>query len=117
MRYVLTAVFVGLFALPAQADGFYKVDDRNTFVSLLDGRELTRVGIKLRVTPDGQIQGRAFGYDVTGSWSWNSGYFCRDLYWGGDDLGQNCQEVKVQGDTLRFTSDRGVGDSADLRLK
>ena len=37
MRYVLTAVFVGLFALPAQADGFYKVDDRNTFVSWMAG--------------------------------------------------------------------------------
>lgn len=117
MRFVLTALFVALLAHPAQAEGFAKVSDRNTFVSLLDGRQLTRTGIKLQVTPDGQIQGRAFGYDVTGSWSWKSGYFCRDLYWGGDDLGRNCQEVKVQGNTLRFTSDRGVGDSADLRLR
>lgn len=114
---LLAALSVGLMSQPAKADGFAKVDDRTDFVSLLEGRQLTRVGIKLRVTPDGQISGRAFGYDVSGSWTWTAGYFCRDLYWGGDDLGRNCQEVKVRGDTLRFTSDRGSGDHADLRLR
>lgn len=117
MRLIVSALGLCLLAFPAHADGFAKVADRGKFVSLIDGRELTRMGIKLRVTPDGQIKGRAMGYDVTGSWSWNGGYFCRDLYWGGDDLGANCQEVKVRGDRLRFTSDKGTGDSAELRLK
>lgn len=117
MRSLCTLATLCLLALPAHADGFSQISDRDTFVSLVNGKELTRVGIKLTVSPNGAITGRAMGYDVTGSWTWNAGYFCRDLYWGGDDLGANCQAVKVQGNTLRFISDKGTGDSADLRLK
>ena len=116
MRFMMFLCLCAL-ATAAKADGFAKINDRNAFVSMLDGRQLTRMGIKLNVTQDGQIKGRAFGYDVTGAWTWKSGYFCRDLYWGGDDLGRNCQMVKVQGDTLRFISDRGQGEFADLVLK
>ena len=93
------------------------VKNRDVFVSLMDGRELTRFGIKLIVTPDGKIDGRAFGRNVTGAWRWQSGYFCRDLYWGQRDLGPNCQAVKVQGRTVRFISDQGSGEFADLVLR
>jgi hypothetical protein len=117
MRIVLSALIAGCVALPAYAEGFSKISDRNTFVNIMQSGQLTRVGIKLKVTPDGKIKGRAMGWDVTGSWEWKDGYFCRDLYWGGDELGANCQEVRVQGDTVRFTSDRGTGDFADLRIK
>ncbi len=117
MRSIVLALLACGFALPANADGFSKISDRGTFVSLMDGRQLTRIGIKLNVTPDGQIKGRAMGYDVTGSWAWKGGYFCRDLFWGGDDLGTNCQAVKVQGNTVRFISDKGTGEFADLRIK
>ena len=106
-------------ALPggAMAEGFSRVDQKDSFLSLVTDRSLTRLGIKLRVTPTGEIEGRAFGRKVTGDWAWKSGYFCRDLYVGGDDLGANCQKVEVKGDTMRFTSDRGKGIHADLRLK
>ena len=86
-------------------------------MSLVKDRALTRLGIKLNVSPDGKISGRAFGQKVTGDWKWQGGYFCRDLYVGGDELGANCQLVQVNGNTVRFTSDRGQGIYADLRLK
>lgn len=118
MVRTLTTFLISLcLALPAVAEGFAKIDDRHRFVSLVDGRKLTRLGIKLDVTPDGQIRGRAFGKDVSGAWRWQSGYFCRSLYWGARDLGPNCQAVKVQGRTLRFISDRGAGDFADLVVR
>lgn len=117
MRNMCIAVVIALIALPAHAGGFEHVDDRPSFVSLIDGRTLTRFGIKLSVTPDGRITGRAFGRDVTGAWQWRAGYFCRDLYWGSKDLGPNCQAVKVQGRTVRFISDRGTGEYADLTLR
>ncbi len=43
--------------------------------------------------------------------------FCRDLFWGARDLGYNCQQVDVNGSRIRFTSDRGRGDSAVFRLR
>lgn len=102
---------------PAQADGFKQIDSKSTFVSLMNGRELTRFGINLVVTPDGRIDGRAFGRDVKGAWRWQGGYFCRDLFWGTRNLGANCQMVKLQGRTIRFISDKGAGEFADLKLR
>lgn len=108
-----------LFLMPvtaAAADAFSVVSSRDTFVSLVQGRELRRFGIRLTVTPDGAIVGRAFGTQVTGRWDWSDGYFCRDLFYGDEDLGFNCQLVQVRGQTLRFTSDQGQGMYADLTL-
>ena len=120
-RVVITAGLAGLtltlFAPDtARAEGFNVVDSADRFVSLVTGRELRRLGIRLTVTPEGQITGRAFGSPVTGAWTWDGGYFCRDLNWGGDDLGYNCQLVEENGNTLRFTTDRGAGIFADLTL-
>lgn len=117
MRGCLVFLMACLMAAPAMAD-FQRVDQRDSFVSLVSGRNLTRLGIRLTVSEDGRIKGRAFGQAVSGDWTWTRGYFCRDLYLEGDLLdGDNCQTVEVSGDTLRFTSDRGRGDSANLRLR
>jgi len=93
------------------------VTSRSQFEQIVTGRELRRFGIRLTVTPGGEIQGRAFGSDVTGAWTWQDGYFCRDLFWADDDLGYNCQQVTAQGETVRFTSDRGAGMYADFNLR
>ncbi|MCM2561847.1 dihydrodipicolinate reductase [Lutimaribacter sp. EGI FJ00015] len=107
-----------IIAAPAWAEEFQTVRDRGTFLSLVKDRDL-RIsfwGIRLQVTPDGKIEGKALGRPVSGQWQWQGGYFCRDLYWGERDLGPNCQQVQVQGRTIRFTSDKGDGQFADLTL-
>ncbi len=105
-----------LTSVPATAE-FAKVDDQSEFLSLVAGKELRRPFIKLEVTPEGEIVGQGAAWPVTGNWTWKEGYFCRDLFWGGDSLGYNCQEVKALDGRIRFTSDRGEGDSADFRLR
>jgi len=117
MQKVMTSIVALWVAGPALADGFQQITDKDTFVGLLNGKELTRMGIRLTVTPSGEIGGRAFGTEVYGNWEWNGGYFCRDLYYGERDLGPNCQMVQINGETMRFISDRGTGQFADLRLK
>ncbi|MCC1492208.1 dihydrodipicolinate reductase [Cognatishimia sp. F0-27] len=112
---IVAAACLGL-ATAAQAD-FAKVDDKSAFLSLVQGKTLKRPFVTLQVTPDGGIAGRGARWDVTGNWQWQNGFFCRDLYWGGDDLGYNCQEVRADGNRIRFTSDRGAGRSADFRLQ
>ncbi|MFW5641492.1 MAG: dihydrodipicolinate reductase [Roseicyclus sp.] len=107
----------GLTATAAASEQFSTVSSRDGFVALVQGRELQRFGIRLNVTPDGEIAGRAFGTPVTGRWDWEDGYFCRDLFYGERDLGFNCQLVQVNGDTMRFTADQGAGQFADLTLR
>ena len=117
MHRLFACVISLMLSTPALAEGFVQINNRDTFVTLIQDRQLTRFGIKLRVRADGQIDGRAFGKNVRGAWRWQAGYFCRDLFWGQRDLGPNCQAVKVQGRTLRFISDQGTGEFADLTLR
>ncbi|MEM9575417.1 MAG: dihydrodipicolinate reductase [Pseudomonadota bacterium] len=107
-----------IFALatPALAE-FSKVEEQSEFVKLVQGKELKRPFVRLEVDPNGEISGYGAAWPVTGEWTWSDGYFCRDLYWDGDPLGYNCQEVQAAGDRIRFTSDRGTGDSAEFRLR
>jgi hypothetical protein len=118
---VLTGLGVAVTCLlhggQAKAEDFRVVDSGDRFVSLIDGRELRRLGIALTVSPEGEIAGRAFGAPVRGEWRWQDGYFCRDLFWNETDLGYNCQLVQENGATLRFTSDQGAGMFADLTLE
>ena len=94
-----------------------KVSSKSEFLEIVDGKRLTIFAINVSVTPDGSIGGRAYGQNVRGKWQWQDGYFCRDLFWGEKNLGPNCQEVRVNGDVIRFTYDRGAGRYADLKMR
>ncbi|MGY6568655.1 MAG: hypothetical protein ACXIVE_06620 [Salinarimonas sp.] len=105
------------FNNPALAADFAPVQRETEFRELVEGRDLTRFGIRLQVLREGRITGRGFGVQVGGDWEWRNGYFCRTLEFGdsGDPL--NCQLVLRNGNTLRFISDRGEGDFADFRVR
>lgn len=107
-------------ALPVAADTFQRIDERAEFLDTVQGRQLRLglFGITLEVKPDGKIEGRAMGWDVTGSWDWKDGYFCREMDWSGYPIPMNCQLVEARGDEqIRFTVDRGAGDSASFNLR
>jgi hypothetical protein len=113
----LLAATLILAGTAAHAD-FSKVEREEEFLSIVAGKDLRRPLVNVQVTENGDITGNGAGWAVSGSWTWEDGYFCRDLYWGGDPLGYNCQQVDVQKDgRIRFTSDRGAGDSAEFRLR
>ncbi len=103
----------------AFADGFAPVTQREIFVELVNARELRHpMGIRLVVTPDGQITGRAMGLPVTGRWEWQDGYFCREMEWSGTEIPFNCQLVEAKArERLRFTVDKGAGETATFRLQ
>lgn len=116
LRSFLLVCVMMLLGQSASAD-FATVKDRESFVRLVMGKVLARPLIRLQVSEDGQISGKGLRRDVTGQWTWKSGYFCRDLYWGNDDLGYNCQQVQAAGSRIRFTSDKGAGQSAVFDLR
>lgn len=117
MRTALTLI-AALAVSPAFASPNYeKVSTKSQFLKLVSGKTLTRPFVKLNVSPSGSISGRGASWDVSGKWTWKNGYFCRDLEWGGSNLGYNCQEVGLSKGRIRFTSDQGNGDSAEFRLR
>jgi hypothetical protein len=120
MLRAITTILLLSAPVAATANDFEPVKDKDDFLSLVQNREL-RIGIynlSLNVMPDGQIKGSALGWDITGSWQWQDGYFCRQMDWSGMDIEYNCQLVEVQDDgRVRFTVDRGTGDSATFKLR
>lgn len=112
----LTLLFLTLTTALAAAEPS-RVTERSQFEQIVIGRDLTTLGVRLTVMADGTIGGTAFGRNVTGQWQWEDGYFCRDLYYGTDDLGPNCQLVTIDGNRIQFTADKGAGQSAKLRLR
>jgi hypothetical protein len=114
---ILALVALLVAPLPALAEGFAPVREKAEFVGLVKDRALTRFGITLNVSPAGAINGSAFGATVTGNWNWKDGLFCRDMAFGSTKIELNCQTVARNGSTLRFTSDAGRGEFADLRIR
>jgi len=120
MKHAILSLILAVPAAPVWAETYVPVRDKATFLSLVAGKELRNFfyGIRLEVLPDGQIDGSAIGWDIEGNWTWQGGYFCREMSWGGDAIPYNCQLVEARGEErLRFTVDQGKGNSASFRLQ
>lgn len=106
-------------AAPVAAQSYQPITDRATFLQSMSGKNLSNrlYGVNLQVTEDGSIVGTGAGWDITGTWSWQDSYFCREMSWGGDPIPYNCQLVEFDGQDMRFTTDQGAGDSASFRLR
>ena len=120
MKRLLTIVLLSIMGAGAAASSeLAPIKERDLFIDYIDGRNLTirLYGLTLNVTDDGRIEGRAIGRPITGTWSWQDGYFCREMVWGERPIEYNCQLVEASGSTMRFTTDRGDGNYADFRLR
>jgi len=117
---IAAACLAAIVATEAHGQSFSAITDRTEFLSTLAGRDLrlSTYGLTLTVTADGRIEGRAIGAPVTGNWSWQGGYFCREMQWGGTEIPYNCQLVESAApNRMRFTVDQGAGQSATFTLR
>ena len=117
MNRLITAIFLSLMATSAAAQD--TLIERSDFLSAVATNilEIRLLSLQLKVLDSGEITGKAFGRGVTGSWEWTDGFFCRSMTWGDRELEYNCQQVKKDGASLIFTSDKGTGRSAKFSLR
>lgn len=114
------AFAIALLFAASTASAFERIETRDRFLSLVEGRVLFLglLNAQLDVRSDGTIGGSARNRDVTGSWSWQDGYFCREMDWSGRVIPYNCQLVELDApDRVRFTVNRGSGQAATFQLR
>ncbi|MEY4870744.1 MAG: hypothetical protein RLZZ563_74 [Pseudomonadota bacterium] len=119
-RALALALGLSVTGMPVLAESFSRISDRDAFIGTVSGKELRMglFGIALTVEPDGEIKGSAMGWDISGTWEWQDGYFCREMDWSGYPIPLNCQLVEAKGtEEIRFTVDKGEGDSASFKLR
>ena len=101
------------FAAPtvAQAE-FTRIETLEDFKAQVVGRVITfSVGTTL-IHADGTTEGSVTQpkvVDYTGTWTWEDGFYCRNLVIDGDETGVTCMQVEVDGQNLRLIRDRGEG--------
>ena len=119
MRIVLFFFYFALFSAVSSVawSEYLVITDKNAFIAAIKDKPLKRPLIRLEVTEDGKINGRAAMLNVTGQWYLEKSFFCRFYFWGSRNLGYNCQQVSRSGKKIRFTSDKGEGDFADFTVK
>ncbi len=110
------AALMALQAGPGMAQ-LVRIETEAKFREVVEGALLTRPLVKLTVTGDGRISGTGAFDDIQGRWQWDGDYFCREMTWGSREIAWDCQTVSAAGDTIRFTAERGAGDSAEFSLK
>lgn len=116
-NFAYAILALGLVLPAAASADEMRVTSEGAFVQLVEGRTLSTLGVKLNVSPEGRISGRAWGRDVSGSWRWQDSYFCREMTFGDKPVEPDCQVVEHDGDALRFIAERGTGQQANLRLR
>jgi hypothetical protein len=79
MKEMITAICLSLLATSAMA--LETLTKRPEFVNAVAGHilEIPLLRIQLRVSDTGEISGKGFGRDVTGTWEWADGFFCRSM--------------------------------------
>ena len=66
---------------------------------------------------DGTIRGFYKGKFVSGEWSWEGEYYCRDVMIDLKELGHDCQVVTVSGNRIVYTRKKGSGKTATFELE
>jgi len=103
---LIAAAFVGT-PLAAASSTDERITTRAEFVDRVANRNLSRLGVGVRVTPGGQIEGSAFGTPVTGSWDWRGNRFCREMKWGDRSWEDSCQAVVIRENRVYFQPSSG----------
>ncbi|WP_306151129.1 hypothetical protein [Roseovarius sp. MMSF_3281] len=113
----LTAASICIAANTALAQDFKRIKTKSEYTSQVAGKRLVADFGWVKATADGGITGQVNGQPASGNWTWNRGFWCRDITFGDTTLPRNCQAIFVKGNTLVSIRDKGQGDQVVMKFQ
>lgn len=98
----------------ADEPAFERVNDAATFSASVADRRLEfpdEPAVWFRLKSDGTMDGELRRGTVTGTWTFEDGFWCREFTAGGRASPPDCQVVEIAPNQARFTRDRGNGEA------
>lgn len=109
---ILAALAVAGLALIGSAAGaetFKRITKEDQFRSLVVGKKgVSEMGWFI-VHADGTTTGNILKKKFSAAWVWKNRMYCRNAVLGKDQLGTDCQVVKISGDKVQFIRKYGKG--------
>lgn len=98
---------------------FERIASKEQYLELVAGRVAQMKGSNFSSTAfaDGTMKGGGGDRKLSGTWTWEDGFFCREGTIGSDVLKRDCQIIEISGDTLKVKRNRGEGENVVLQLK
>ena len=96
----------------ASDTGWQRIETNELFVVAIADKTLLGDGMEFTIHSDGRITGTVDGLQLSGSWYWSEGYFCRFAELDGEDLGLDCEVIEQSGNQMRYTRQKGEGTSS-----
>ncbi|PRY22206.1 hypothetical protein CLV78_107130 [Aliiruegeria haliotis] len=93
-----------------------RIKTRNAFVEAIGDKCLKGDGMEFILHSDGRISGMVEGRCLTGKWVWRDTCFCREARLNNDDLSTDCEIIEICGNRMRYTRNRGRGESSIVSI-
>ena len=104
-----------LCAASARAE-FRRVLNESDYMKSVAGNMVVSTESALRIDRDWTLEGvLADGTEVTGAWTWDSGYFC--FNYRSNRSRTYCQVIYIDGNRLMIVGDRGRGETILAQVK
>lgn len=106
-RFLLFTFVLASLIGPVSAQGFTRIESESQFLELAVGKTLYLGDTTALALADGRLIVMFKGKEITGSWAWKDGYFCRVLQ--SYSTKEDCQLWEYDGEGFQVTRDKGAG--------
>lgn len=114
----LFACIIAALTMGATSAMAEEIKTKDEFLEQIGGRKLVQGDNWVMLTLDGKVEGQGPKKGkITGTWTWQGPYYCRDITIDGVTLPHDCQAVTKKGDTVTFTHKKGDGVSVSWTIK
>lgn len=114
---IFLAIGLSVLASSALAQSFKRIKTEADFREMVVDRKAGGEWGWFMVKSDGTTTGKIFGKTFNARWVWKNKMYCRNAVLGKEQLGTDCQVVKISGDKVQFIRKYGKGDVGESTLQ